>query len=93
MGAENSIYMDGWTAIHHETNIRYTETCIVLHTLLSVIYSVEQSPSSEANRFSVIHEIPLILCSLEVHYRSHKCPSSVHILSHLDPVHPPHSTS
>jgi hypothetical protein len=60
-GPKNSIYMDGWTDIHHEPNIRFTEICEVLHTVLSVIYPVEKSPSTEANRFSVSQETTLIL--------------------------------
>ena len=56
-------------------------------------YSTEQSLSWEANRFSASQEIPSILWNPKVHYLIHNCTPPVPVLSKLDPVHTPHSTS
>jgi hypothetical protein len=58
----------------------------VLEYLLS--YSIEQSPSWEANRFSTSQEIPHILWNQKVHYLINKCPPPFPVLIQINPVHP-----
>ena len=52
---------------------------------------MKQSPSWEANRFSVSQEIPSISWNPNVHYRIYNNPPPVPILSQLDSVHAPTS--
>ena len=67
-----------WGILHQTYLLTYLPT-----------YSMQQSPSWEANRFSASQETPRMLWNPKVHYRIHKCPPPVPILSQLDPVHTP----
>jgi len=65
----------------------YKNADILLFIGSDTLYFMEQSPSWEANRFSASQNIPRILWNPNVHYRIHKCPPPVPILSQIDPVH------
>ena len=54
---------------------------------------MDQSPSSETNRFSASQEILHILWNPKVHYRTHKSPPTVPVISQLDPSIYLHPTS
>jgi len=63
--------------------VLYIPTLNIAQTIHT--YSMEQSPSWEADRFSASQEIPHILRNPKVHYRIHKCPPTVPIMSQFDP--------
>jgi len=65
--------------------------CLLFLTHLFT-YSMEQSPSWEADRFSASKEIPSILWNPKVYCRIYKSPPPVHILNQIDLAHASHLT-
>jgi len=72
----------------YETHAYGTKSEINLLT-----YSMQQSPSLIANRFSASQEITRFLWNLKIHYRIHKRQPPVPILSQINPSHAPQHTS
>ena len=64
-------------------------TPLTIEWVLTLTYSIVQSPSWEANWFAASQGIPRISRNPKVHYRTHKRPPPVPILGQPNPVHIP----
>ena len=69
--------------------LTYQQNCFTIYLLTYLLHGAESL--FEANRFSALSKISLILWNPKVHYRIHKCPPPVSALSQLVPVHKPTS--
>ena len=84
----NSSHLPTFRLIIPVSQILPTPSSFVGQKLYLLIYSMQQSPSWEANRFSASQKI---FWDQKVHYRIHKCPPPVPIQSQFNTAHGPPS--
>jgi hypothetical protein len=93
-----SILQDGWlmsvTCVAGHVTFDHLElsSFLIAELIYLPTYSMEQSPSREANRFSANQEIPRILWNPKVHYHISSCHLSLSWARSVQSI-PPHPTS
>jgi hypothetical protein len=83
----NQMYVSAYVCLYVHM---YVYVCVRLQLLT---YSVEHSPSSEANQFPTSQEIPCILWNPKLQCCIYERLPPVPFLSQINPVHAPHPTS
>ena len=74
-------------------NVRHFSATLayLLTYWITYLHTPWSSPSWKAITFSATQEIPRVLRNPKVHYRIHKCPPPVSIMSQFDTIHTPTS--
>jgi len=69
--------------------LRILQSVIICHLFLLHLFScrIHKMHNWETSNHSAIQDIRSLLCDVKFHYRGHKCPQMVPILSHMHPVH------